>query len=99
MEPEVSDEALEVRRHAQRGPAGGQLDLRFHPADTVIRAELIGASQRGFRIRFCGNSPLKVGSRVRVTYSWGKTYADVVWCHPVGEWLEAGFALVQDDCD
>ncbi len=99
MGPQISDATGRLRRHAERGPAKGELELRFHPADTVIRAELMGASQTGFRIRFCGNSPLKIGSRVRVTYPWGKIYADVVWCQPVGEWLEAGFALVQDDTD
>jgi hypothetical protein len=59
----------------------------------------MGASQTGFRIRFCGSVRLRPGARVRVTYPWGKIYADVVWCHQSGDWMEAGFVLVQDDCD
>ena len=99
MEPGTYEEGNRLRRHAERSSKRGELELRLHPADKVVRAELMGASQTGFRIRFCGCAPLKVGSRVRVTYPWGKIYADVVWCHSVGDCMEAGFILVEEDCD
>jgi hypothetical protein len=75
--------------------SAGTVSLHLNgPVELVVQGELKDVSLHGFRVRH-DNYPIKPGTAVDVSYSWGRVKARIVWTRQLGTQIDSGFLLLE----
>jgi hypothetical protein len=82
------------RRSEERSPQSGAIEISFaDPNPMTVRAELIEASERGFRASH-DSRLLTVGLEVRYSRSGSSGRARVIWTHVLDGRCVSGFLIL-----